>query len=81
MYVSFILGGAIGAQMMYESLDVKHLQLDSMGYVHCARLPTTGLYTVAASQYAATVKFFSSNYKDVNTLVLFGSTFVKTIVF
>lgn len=62
------LGGGIGAQTMYESLDVKHLQLDSLGYIHCGRLPTTGLLNLATNLYDTTLKFFSSNYKDVRHL-------------
>ncbi|KAF5280729.1 hypothetical protein FQA39_LY18012 [Lamprigera yunnana] len=58
------IGGGIGAQQMYESLDIKHLQMDSLGYTHCARLPTTGLLTLTAGLLDSTLKFFSSNYKD-----------------
>lgn len=60
------LGGGIGAQKFYDSLDIKHLQLDSLGWIHCARLPTTGLLKEATALYDTTLKFFSSNYKDVN---------------
>lgn len=60
------LGGGLGAQKFYESLDVKHLQLDSLGWIHCARLPTTGLLKEAIGLYDTTLKFFSSNYKDVS---------------
>ncbi|KAK4877771.1 hypothetical protein RN001_010277 [Aquatica leii] len=58
------IGAGIGAQQMYESLDVKHLQMDSLGYTHCARLPTTGLITLTTGLLDSTLKFFSSNYKD-----------------
>lgn len=61
-----VLGGALGAQHMYESLDIKHLQLDSLGYIHGARLPTVGMPSLAATQHESTLKFFSSNYKDVS---------------
>lgn len=67
------LGGGLGAQKFYDSLDVKHLQLDSMGWIHCARLPTTGLLKEAVAMYDTTLKFFSSNYKDVSDFVYFGS--------
>ncbi|KAL3271625.1 hypothetical protein HHI36_022099 [Cryptolaemus montrouzieri] len=58
------VGGGIGAQNIYCSLEIKHLQLDSLGYIHCARLPTTGLIGFATTLYDVTLKFFSSNYKD-----------------
>lgn len=48
---------------MYESLDAKHLQLDSLGYLHCARLQTTGLATHFTNHYD-TLKFFTTNYRD-----------------
>lgn len=61
------LGGGLGAHKFYDSLDVKHLQLDSLGWIHCARLATTGLLKEAAALYDTTLKFFSSNYKDVRS--------------
>lgn len=48
---------------MYESLDAKHLQLDSLGFLHCARLQTTGLATISTNHYD-TLKFFTTNYRD-----------------
>lgn len=58
------LGAGLGAQKFFEALDVKHLQLDSLGWIHSARLPTTGLFKEALASYDVTLKFFSSNYKD-----------------
>ncbi|XP_022902804.2 phagocyte signaling-impaired protein [Onthophagus taurus] len=58
------LGGGSCAHSMYESLDLKHIQLDSLGYVHCSRLPTTGLFTIASQLYETTIKFFVANYRD-----------------
>ncbi|KAB0791042.1 hypothetical protein PPYR_02842 [Photinus pyralis] len=58
------IGAGIGAHQVYETLDLKHLQMDSLGYSHCARLPTTGLLTLTATLLDSTLKFFSSNYKD-----------------
>ncbi|KAK5638702.1 hypothetical protein RI129_012997 [Pyrocoelia pectoralis] len=58
------IGAGIGAHQMYDILDIKHLQMDSLGYSHCARLPTTGLLTLTATLLDSTLKFFSSNYKD-----------------
>lgn len=59
-----VLGGALGAAQIYDSLDVKHLQLDSLGFLHCARLPATGLITHSNHIYEITLKFFTTNYKD-----------------
>ena len=55
---------------MYNNLDIKHIQLDSLGYIHCGLLQSTGLLGVANILYDITLKFFSSNYKDVSTLII-----------
>lgn len=58
------IGCCWGAQKMYESLNLKFIQLDSMGYLHCARLATSGMFTVARSVYEPTLKFFTNSYKE-----------------
>lgn len=50
---------------MYDSLEAKHLQLDSLGYLHCARLQSTGLSNLYNNHYD-TLKFFTTNYRDVS---------------
>lgn len=59
-----MLGCAMGAHKIYQSLDIKHVQLDSLGYLHCAHLPLTGLYSLAKPIYDQTLKFFTASYKD-----------------
>lgn len=56
----------MGANTMFYSLDIKHLQLDSLGYIHCGQLAATGLFSLCAIHYESTLKFFSSSYKDVS---------------
>lgn len=58
------IGCCWGAQKMYESLNLKFIQLDSMGYLHCARLATSGMFAVARSVYEPTLKFFTNSYKE-----------------
>lgn len=58
------LGCSWGAQKMYESLNLKFIQLDSMGYLHCARLGTSGMFTMSRSIYEPTLKFFTNSFKD-----------------
>ncbi|CAD7093319.1 unnamed protein product [Hermetia illucens] len=58
------LGCGVGAHQIYESLDIKHIQLESMGYLHCALLPATGLVSVAKSVYDVTLSFFTTSYKE-----------------
>lgn len=59
-----ILGCGFGANNIYEKLDVKHIQLDSMGYLHCGQLPASGIYSIAKPLYDTTLKFFTTSYKD-----------------
>lgn len=64
LQIYHILGCALGAHKIYVSLDVKHVQLDSLGYLHCGHLPITGIITHAKPIYDQTLKFFTASYKD-----------------
>lgn len=59
-----ILGCGLGANNVYEKLDIKHIQLDSMGYLHCGLLPASGIYSISKPLYDTTLKFFTTSYKD-----------------
>ncbi|KAJ9576201.1 hypothetical protein L9F63_006934, partial [Diploptera punctata] len=59
-----ILGAGGAAHRTYELLDVKHMQLDSLGYYHCNNIFVTGQFTATSALYEATLKFFTANYKD-----------------
>ncbi|XP_017104561.2 phagocyte signaling-impaired protein isoform X1 [Drosophila bipectinata] len=59
-----LFGCQVGAQEMYEYLDIKQIQLDSMGYVHCQLLPLAGRFSGNRSVYDATLKFFTNSYKE-----------------
>lgn len=58
------LGCGWGAHETYERLDVKNVQLDSMGYLHCAQLPICGIPSIAKPLYDSTLKFFTASYKE-----------------
>lgn len=64
LQIYHILGCGWGAYKTYESLEVKHIQLDSMGYLHCALMPSLGITSVAKHLYDSTLKFFTTSYKD-----------------
>jgi N-terminal acetyltransferase B complex non-catalytic subunit len=64
LQIFHILGCSLGAHKIYMSLDVKHVQLDSLGYLHCAHLPITGIISYAKPIYDQTLKFFTASYKD-----------------
>lgn len=58
------LGCGWGAHETYTSLDVKNVQLDSMGYLHCVQLPICGIPSIAKPLYDSTLKFFTASYKE-----------------
>lgn len=60
------LGCGWGAHKAYENLNLKFIQLDSMGYLHCAQLPLIGMPSVAKYTYESTLKFFTSSFKESN---------------
>lgn len=64
LQIYHILGCTLGAHKVYETLDIKHIQLDSMGYLHCAHLASGGIATLAKPLYDQTLKFFTQSYKD-----------------
>lgn len=64
LQIYHILGCTLGAHTIYSSLDVKHVQLDSLGYLHCGHLPITGIISMAKPIYDQTLKFFTASYKD-----------------
>uniref|UniRef100_A0A1I8P4E4 N-terminal acetyltransferase B complex subunit MDM20 homolog n=1 Tax=Stomoxys calcitrans TaxID=35570 RepID=A0A1I8P4E4_STOCA len=59
-----MLGCLLGAQEMYEYLEIKQIQLDSMGYVHCNPMILAGRFSMARSVYDTTLKFFTNSYKE-----------------
>jgi N-terminal acetyltransferase B complex non-catalytic subunit len=64
LQIYHILGCSLGAHKIYASLDVKHVQLDSLGYLHCAHLPISGIISHSKPIYDQTLKFFTASYKD-----------------
>lgn len=64
LQIFHILGCPLGAHKIYDALDIKHVQLDSMGYLHCAHLPLSGINTLSKPIYDQTLKFFTASYKD-----------------
>lgn len=60
------LGCGWGAHKTYESLNLKFIQLDSMGYLHCSQLAQIGMPSVAKFVYESTLKFYTSSFKDSN---------------
>lgn len=55
-----------GAECAYSSLECKHIQLDSLGFLHNTYLVSLGYLMQASTILDLTSKFFMSNYKDVS---------------
>uniref|UniRef100_A0A182TUQ7 Phagocyte signaling-impaired protein n=1 Tax=Anopheles melas TaxID=34690 RepID=A0A182TUQ7_9DIPT len=76
------LGLTQAAQSAYETLDIKHIQLDSLGYLHCAQLANAGFPALAKATYEQTLYFFlndiDANSEFPKALYNFG-TFSKLV--
>lgn len=78
------LGLLDAAHRTYESLDIKHIQLDSLGYLHCAQLCSGGLPGPTKHLFDQTLNFFINDHQNsvefLKTSYNFGS-FSKLIEF
>lgn len=59
-----MLGCHLGAQEMYDYLEIKQIQLDSMGYIHCNPLVLSGRFSMSRLVFDSTLKFFTTSYKE-----------------
>lgn len=59
------VGLVIAADNVFTLLDVKHLQLDSLGHIYTLLLAPLGNLPLASTTLDHTTKFFITNYKDV----------------
>lgn len=71
------MGCAWAAHKSYESLGLKFIQLDSMGYLHCSQLATSGIPSLFNSVNQPTLKFFTScereGHESLSMCYKFGS--------
>ncbi|XP_065087251.1 phagocyte signaling-impaired protein [Ochlerotatus camptorhynchus] len=78
------LGLVEAGHRAYESLDVKHIQLDSLGYLHCSHLCNGGFPVLAKQIFDQTLNFFINDHQNsvefLKTSYNFGS-FSKLIEF
>lgn len=58
-------GLVISAEHVFLLLDVKHIQLDSLGYLHAPLLAPLGHLSLASTTLDHSTKFFIANCKDV----------------
>ncbi|KAJ8977006.1 hypothetical protein NQ317_018376 [Molorchus minor] len=69
------LGCGLSAHDMYNNLDVKHLQLDSLGYITLRKVTNDWIVFPVFNSFDLTLKFFSSNYKDSSDHLTFSYKF------
>jgi hypothetical protein len=63
------LPGAVGcSQKAFQGLEVKHIQLDTLGHLVSRHVITCGHFASASTVLGNTLKFFTGNYKDVRAL-------------
>ncbi|BES95619.1 unnamed protein product [Nesidiocoris tenuis] len=67
-----LLGGTEGAHMVYNSLDLKHMQLDTLGYLHLFPLLANASYDHATLVLNSSIKFFTNNSKESADHVTFA---------
>ena len=64
--------GAVGASSYFHTgLELKHVQLDSMGYILSRHIQSCGHFHASISLMSSTLKFFQTNYKDVSYIIDF----------
>ena len=56
------------ADTVHHNLELKHVQLDSLGYIMSRHYFAQGHFKAATTVYANTLKFFTGNYKDVSVI-------------
>lgn len=63
---TYLEAGLVGAaDHVFTLLDVKHVQLDSLGHLHASLLAPLGHLSLASATLHFSAKFFIANYKDV----------------
>lgn len=59
-----LIGSSKAGHRIYELLDIKHMQLDTLGYFQLWPLLSTGQYTLAYQVFNATLKFFTASCRE-----------------
>ncbi|XP_015908047.1 N-alpha-acetyltransferase 25, NatB auxiliary subunit [Parasteatoda tepidariorum] len=66
--------------LLYDSMEIKYIQQDTLGYIVTDSILSAGLFTSANTLLGNNLRFYTSNYKDVSDYLLscykFG-TFTK----
>ncbi|XP_038061820.1 N-alpha-acetyltransferase 25, NatB auxiliary subunit-like [Patiria miniata] len=67
----YCLAGAFGPiPDLYDGLDIKHVQQDTLGYTVSGYVTSLGHFTSANALFNTTLKFFTSNNKDTTEYMI-----------
>ncbi|XP_022085610.1 N-alpha-acetyltransferase 25, NatB auxiliary subunit-like isoform X2 [Acanthaster planci] len=67
----YCLAGAFGPiPDLYDGLDIKHIQQDTLGYTVSGYVTSLGHFTSATALFNTTLKFFNSNHKDTTEYMI-----------
>ena len=63
----FSLTGAVGvSHHVFTGLELKHIQLDTLGHILTRHVPTCAHFATQSTLYGNTLKFFTGNYKEAS---------------
>lgn len=61
-----LAGAASASNRLYESLEIKHIMQDTMGYLLTTPCLTATHYNLASQLFGNALRFYTVNYKDVS---------------
>lgn len=63
--LSNLIGAALTSHHLYESLEIKLIQNDTLGHYFLSSLMSSGIYSIAQKFLNSCWKFYTFNFKDV----------------
>lgn len=64
------IGAVKASHALIETLDIKHIQYDTLGYLMSSPLLKCGLFSKASMLFGNVLRFYAANFKDVNIFIL-----------
>ncbi|RXG72521.1 N-alpha-acetyltransferase 25, NatB auxiliary subunit [Armadillidium vulgare] len=70
-----LIGATSASYDVYERLDMKQIQVDTLGHIISLQSLDTGHYSCASTIFSTTLKFFMANYKDTSDPLIMAYKF------
>ncbi|GIX89098.1 n-alpha-acetyltransferase 25, NatB auxiliary subunit [Caerostris extrusa] len=70
-----IIGALEASYSLYESIDVKHVQQETLGYLITDSLLSAAFFNTSLTVLGNSIRFYTSNYKDIVDYLLSGYKF------